>query len=171
MTKEIGTLKELNVKPGDVVESMSGTEIWPRGLQTFTEEGWVFDGEGDSWGPNAKIGLYPMSATFRIVSRASEVIADTPKLWKDMTPEEKGALLLAEHEGKVIEYGYNGSDFCRVKPNDGKWVDGYNYRVKPEPVVEENEIRHYNERYGWYRITFDLVDGKPDCNSVKMESL
>jgi hypothetical protein len=37
---------------------------------------------------------------WRIVSRAPAA----PKLWRDMTPEEKGALLLAAHEGKVIEY-------------------------------------------------------------------
>jgi len=53
--------------------------------------------------------------------------ADTPKLWRDMTDSEKGALLLAHHEGKVIER------HCR----DGWravlhtfWHDDVAYRVK-----------------------------------------
>ena len=57
----------------------------------------------------------------------------TPKLWRDMTPEEKGALLLAHHEGRVIE----------VWRYDDKWVgtephwNGFNfYRVKPAPPRE-----------------------------------
>ena len=61
------------------------------------------------------------------------------KLWKDMTPEEKGALLLAYHEGKVIEwcYGY-GKEFY-VNGSSAEeglhpvWADCCSYRVKPEP--------------------------------------
>ena len=113
-----------------------------------------------------------------------------PKLWKDMTPEEKGALLLARHEGKVIEW--NG-----LHTATGKWVgwtdcgdgylwdgtfsgNGFAYRVKPEPVVVtvvmtggvfSGFARGDEEPDDTHRITFDLVDGKPDCNSVKMEEI
>ena len=110
-----------------------------------------------------------------------------PKLWKDMTPEEKGALLLAHHEGKEIEWSSTDG------PNmwcDGKWrpcnavgkFPEYAYRVKPEPVVETVTLfgqagfcwafSHLQEDDGdTHRITFDLVDGKPDCNSIKMEEI
>lgn len=58
-----------------------------------------------------------------------------PKLWKDMTPEEKGALLLAHHEGKTIEY-FDPSHQDWVKSEFLK-LDNLAYRVKPaEPVVE-----------------------------------
>ena len=129
------------------------------------------------------ISWKPDGVRYKMREPETDLIAEwwgEPKLWKDMTPEEKGALLLAAHEGKVIEYGYSGSDFCRVKPDDGKWVDGYNYRVKPEPYRRQVSL-YFGElkqgalvsrvRTDTHRITFDLVDGKPDCNSVKMESL
>lgn len=55
---------------------------------------------------------------------------DEPTLWRDMTPEEKGALLLAKYEGKVIDtyvhpvwVSYQGSIY-----------HGDAYRIRPEPV-------------------------------------
>jgi hypothetical protein len=58
-----------------------------------------------------------------------------PKLWKDMTREEKGALLLAEHEGKVIEaFGVSYPDVWYE--TDPCWDDECPYRIKPEPKRE-----------------------------------
>ena len=57
-----------------------------------------------------------------------------PKLWRDMAPEEKGALLLAEHEGEFIEaFGVEMPDEWR---RDGypSWADDVAYRVKPDPA-------------------------------------
>jgi len=56
-------------------------------------------------------------------------------MWKDMTDEEKGALLLAKHKGRAIqttiEQKYPGG-WHLVDP---QWTDGQHYRVKPaEPV-------------------------------------
>ena len=71
-----GTLAELQVEPGDVVECISGTYLWPSVTQTITPEGWVFDGEGCSWGPNgwgpngANIPGYPCRPEFLLISRA-----------------------------------------------------------------------------------------------------
>jgi hypothetical protein len=98
MTNETGTLKELNVKPGDVVECIDndGLEWWTIGKH-YDVAGWGSPADDDG----SKYGSFPdpqPSVMFRIIARAS----DTPKLWRDMTPEEKGALLLAHHEGKVI---------------------------------------------------------------------
>lgn len=65
------------------------------------------------------------------------------KTWGEMTPEEKGALLLAHHEGKVIEVWY---PFAEVwVPKDCSFLDSDKYRVKPEePKVEE---KVFNEAY------------------------
>lgn len=114
------------------------------------------------------------------------------KLWKDMTPEEKGALLLAYHEGKVIEWCYG---FCepspfRVNGSSDKggmepcWDPKCYYRVKPELVVTEVVINGGATAGVWgfdsilspcvedtHKITFNLVDGEPDCNSIKMMKL
>lgn len=107
-------------------------------------------------------------------------VDDAPKLWLDMTPEEKGALLLAHHEGKAIELfiGDDGWEAC-----DPYWADFVAYRVKPEPVVETVTLYGYNynkdqwafgttkEYEDTHRITFNVADGKTDCASVKMEEL
>lgn len=113
---------------------------------------------------------------------------DSPKLWKDMTPEEKGALLLAQHEGRPIEY-YNSKrldKWCEVKGRS-IFCDFGAYRVKPEPVRVTRAMTglamSQAGQPGWasfstmpgdgdtHRITFDIVDGVIDCSSVKMEEL
>ena len=111
----------------------------------------------------------------------------TPTLWRDMTPEEKLALLLAEREGSQMQ----------VYVGPGAWIDGGGwddiecplweekaaYRAKPQPVRETVTLYGEAHTIGWcfspdsgidnetHRLTFDLIDGKPDCNSVKMEEL
>jgi len=111
---------------------------------------------------------------------------DKPKIWRDMTPEEKGALLLAHHEGKDIEaFGVSYLD---------RWEDIYficdkdcAYRVKPEPKRKTVTAKlcidahgtslhmrpHYRDNYGdhafYFTLTFDTIDGKPDPSSTKIE--
>lgn len=103
---------------------------------------------------------------------------ETPKLWRDMTDAEKGALLLAKHEGKVIEF-FDGDKWA--KPINVVWYDWNAYRVKPEHV-RETVVRYGSPQDNWWltskqsnrdthRITFDLIDGKPDCSTIKMEKI
>ena len=97
-----------------------------------------------------------------------------------MTPEEKGALLLAAHEGKVIEYKGPSSDWTVGTPF---WAESHAYRIKPEPKVEAVTVyMKLNCNGNWIGteskhcthkayVTFNLIDGKPDCASVKMECI
>jgi hypothetical protein len=94
--------------------------------------------------------------------------------WGKMTPEEKGALLLAYHEGKVVEFYLSRSWDAIHEPN---WLTEFPYRVKPTTkTVElwsESGVYFYG---GWmlgdnYKITFDTVDGKPDWSTLKGETL
>jgi len=102
---------------------------------------------------------------------------DTPKLWRDMTPEEKGVLLLAHHEGKVIEC-YNGDKW--FESEYPAFMDDQEYRIRPEPKVETVTLwggigRSWNacsfRHDDTHRITFETIDGKPDCASIKMEEI
>lgn len=127
MTK-IGTLKELGVKPGDVVEYKEWNGVWIRGV---IRNNMVAEMDIGAKQPVSESSL----KAWRLISRAAE----TPKLWRDMTPEEKGALLLAAHEGKVIEYRSTGmSSWHRWNSymiNDhgcGEFMASASYRVKPE---------------------------------------
>jgi len=80
---------------------------------------------------------------------------DTPKLWGDMTDAEKGALLLAHHEGKVIEWQFpekgKSKDWVTV-PAEMYWNSGYAYRVRPEPSflpLEAGKTYRTAERGDW----------------------
>lgn len=104
---------------------------------------------------------------------------ETPKTWSEMTPEEKGALLLARHEGKEIQFYAKNSSWTDLYQSFN-WFHGTAYRVKPEPKRETVQI--YGPVYSndqcvfgsscreyTHRITFDLIDGKPVCDSIRME--
>jgi hypothetical protein len=100
---------------------------------------------------------------------------NTPKLWRDMTDAEKGALLLAHHEGKGIEMLFCSGEWVTVTP---QWATNAAYRIRPEPKRETVTLYANDMAYGYaieavegHRITFDLIDGKPDITSIKMEEL
>jgi hypothetical protein len=184
MTK-IGTLKELDVKPGDVVELVECPYYYPPEGTLFT----IVD-RGNRWVAERESGRYvPLECgwNFRIVSRASEAQPDIDlsnpdrKTWRKMTDAEKGAMLLAKHEGKVIEFSFSGITHWK-RINDPSFNRGAAYRVKPE-LVRETVALMNDKNCGWsfyedsgtykntHRITFDLVDGEPDVTSIKMEKL
>lgn len=157
------TLKELNAKPGDVVQFFGGEEYTVMPNKSLKH-------------PNGSIEPYfywDTTGYFTVVSRAE----DTPTKWGDMTPEQKGALLLAHHEGKVIEWYYDlACEFSLT--NSPVWGDSLAYRIKPEPKIKEVVLHGAGNEWGQackassedtHRITFNTVDGVPDCSSVKME--
>ena len=161
------TLKELNVQPGDVVEWISQPDFGHMTVISAKN----FEARGvrvvlSKHGP----GIF-IHEKFRIISRAS----DTPKLWRDMTAEEKGALLLAHHEKKGIDF-WNDGEWDESSP---AWHPDNAYRIRPEPKVETVTF-YWNLGQSAFttkgvasthRITFNLIDGKPGCDSVKMEKL
>jgi len=112
--------------------------------------------------------------TTEIVSEWAE---KTPKRWGDMTSEEKGALLLAHHEGKVIEVRAENCDIWYIRENPNWSEDGI-FRIRHEPIVEL-ELVFWNGHDFWdchgngetHRITFLTIDGEPDVNSIRMEKL
>jgi len=130
MTK-IGTLKELGVKPGDVVEWVGKVG---RSKDFVEYEISHFDGE-NYYHKDGSLGdiLSPIEP-FRLISRAAE----TPKLWRDMTPEEKGALLLAHHEGKPFEFTRSSMGYkWMIVAGRPEWCYGNAYRIKPERTKSE----------------------------------
>ena len=163
---KVGTLAELGVKVGDVVEVFGGLRWKIIGIGP--------DGEYLINDPPAK--CLSQTLPFRIISRANTA-DETPKTWGEMSDAEKGTLLLAKHEGKVIEYGYSGPYFLHEKPNDGKWVEIYLYRIKPEPVVETVVMYASDKMKGFglcrgdksvHKLTFKKIDGEIDYTTVKM---
>ena len=105
-------------------------------------------------------------------------MTEHPKLWRDMTAAEKGALLLAEHEGKVIQFWdkFGFEDWCDIEPS---WEDDSAYRVKPEPKVETVVVTgFFNGTSGWvfgrqsvapldtHRLTLTIIDGEVQREAI-----
>ena len=109
------------------------------------------------------------------------------KPWGDLTDPEKGALLLAYHEKKVIQWSYRQDVFVVSSSTEGGsypcWANDVVYRVKPEPVVEQVKIYTGKLTGPWgytagnssinrtHAITFNVIDGEIDCPSIKIEKL
>ena len=109
-----------------------------------------------------------------------------PTPWKEMTDEEKGALLLARINGATLQTKAYGSDWSDKDFSNNKFHSDFVYRIKPDPVVETVTLKggvyedcayffdvFEQNKKSWYthRITFETVDGVPDCSTVKMDKL
>lgn len=169
----MATLRELDVKAGDVARNKEGAKFTVGRIGSCVAFGFTtFPGgaviDGDFYGLD---GL----STWEIAYRAS----DAPKTWGEMTDAEKGALLLANQEGKVIEClsVVNWHECSEVV-----WDRDCAYRIKPEPVCEVVTLEgaNYGKEWGFdehkdnkatHRITFETIDGRPDCSTIKMEPL
>ena len=105
------------------------------------------------------------------------------KPWKYLTDTEKGALLLAHHERKVIQFfsqTYSQWLDC-TSAGSPAWAGDDTYRVKPvvKEVVMFTKIP--SSCWGWtadgygvgrtHKITFNTIGGEPDCSSIIMEKL
>lgn len=175
---EVGTLKELDVKPGDVVEFVSGS----RGYEWQNKEfsGVLFKCDDEDMHVSLLDGSDGFSGknahTWKIFSRAS----DTPKTWGGMTDAEKGALLLAELRGETIESSHNRGKKWKDKPNK-LWHERHSYRIKSEPKRETVAFRGHidagiffrgiNSVKPQVRISFDMIDGEPDTDTIRMERI
>ena len=97
---------------------------------------------------------------------------EQPKIFRDMTDAEKGALLLAAHRGKVIEAHCDNNGWVVGYPS---WDIDIPYRVKPEPVTGSVTLHGvdltyhslhpgpttvYDGDYTRMNFTFPTVDGK-----------
>ena len=101
----VGTIAELDVKPGDVVEhatygngkgvSVKGHLIISAALG-ISKSGVVVVGSDTE-------------STFRIISRAEHTAkTDAPTLFGELSDAEKGVLLLANHGGQGVQAHING---------------------------------------------------------------
>lgn len=111
---------------------------------------------------------------------------DGPTVWENMTDEDKGALLLAHHEGEDIERCYHSYGNW-IKVQDPMFSPKSAYRIKPKPkmgkVVLYGACFGKGESASWrflqeglcgdmsHFITFNTIDGEPDPKTIKMAKL
>ena len=175
------TLAELDVKPGDVV-TLAGKSQSHHTLHHMTGDGRWCTGE-------AEYSHLVRDPVWRIVSRANEPTEDKPKTWGPWIGRTVGQNM--DHLGLVIVdwMDARGMTCCAVDDdNDGTEANTLNwdrcgnpvvaYRIRKEPVrgtvsdsVKIEAGRIYNSLTPTHRITFDTIDGKPDCSSIVMEAI
>ena len=99
-----------------------------------------------------------------------------PTLWGDMTDAEKGALLLAKHDGKEIESFFSLTGWVSYQ---GLFYQEKAYRIKPEPeVITYNWFGTFADGFSDMAATdathilkFNTINGEPDLSSIKMEKI
>jgi hypothetical protein len=170
MKIEVG--KYYRTRNGRKVGPMAGVNFkWVRGKDSGLDPEWNNDG-------TCREGF---------TTYDDELIAewtDTPKTWGEMTNAEKGALLLARHEGKEIEFASIFELEWRTV-NNPMWADVYAYRIKPKQQRETVTLYGYVQIDGngaqfdncWgpsstntHRLTFTTTDGKPATGTFTNEN-
>ena len=168
----------MKIEQGKFYRTRDGRKVGP--MEGYTSK-WVsgFDNTFDKEWRNDGTNLGTMYGGMTSADDLIEEWVETPKTWSEMTDAEKGALLLAEHEGKDIEcFQKTLNDWVAV--NYPMFNPDIAYRVKSEPKREAVRLYggvYYNNRWVWgdaqksdtHCITFDTVNGKPVCDSIRME--
>lgn len=169
---EMGMLKELNVKPGDVVQSMSENSYFFAAPKEYTihEDRTIRDDMGK------KVDVDKHTHMFRIISRANT----TPDLTAITTPfgllDKATQDALRAHGGPYESYDVRGWH----NVSNPSWVVYRVYRVKPQPTVET--VDSWLMPSGWItaacnpigntpvRVTFTRTNGVIDLDSYKVEA-
>ena len=135
------TLKELNVQVGDVVQCVTASGHWLKCGEEYTVK------DDNTVGGTHILALN--QSTFRIISRAKKYTS-----WK-FTPAPENAETHTMLDGSIA------------------------WRVVVEPVIEIVTKYRHADNGGWtdiqycknpsHRLTYNTIDGVPDCAWVKME--
>lgn len=113
--------------------------------------------------------------TFCVSDSVIELIDGVPVKWRDMTDEEKGALLLARHERRKIEKRFGTKWIWVDRP---KFFEDDLYRIAHEPEVVTVQKCYGINKYGIllggttsHEISYKVVDGEVDCDSFEVRKL
>lgn len=103
-----------------------------------------------------------------------------PITFENLSDAEKGALLLAEHNGEIVQiYSERHKEGWTKKSNRFMFNNHHQYRIKPAPKKTTIYFRKMEcgvwtatgYKFAEYTLTFDEVDGVPITSSVKMEEV
>ena len=148
---ETGTLKELNVKPGDVVEYAHENQYI------------VCEGNKLQWSDGTiKDYLCWDTGKFTLVSRAPDLTAiTTPFGLLDEATQD----VLRAHGGPYEMW--DGAEWDEGIPS---WYGDYTYRVKPGPVIEIETMKITNaDGMPMAYVSVTTRDGKPDWSTLQVQ--
>lgn len=170
---ETGTLKELNVKPGDVVECVDhgvSEDHLTFGKYYDIVNGPMLQTDMGSWWGDGVLAhtAFPMLAKFRILSRATP----TPDLTAITTPfgllDEAIKKAMRAHGGPYEMW--DGEEWDEGIPS---WYGDCTYRVKPSPISETIRVTITNDDQDGLFIAEATVitrNGKPDWSTLQVHN-
>lgn len=108
-----------------------------------------------------------------------------PPAFGELTDAQKVDIMLHEARCGGLEVWHGGSGKWLARSDVGRpiWESEARYRKKPQPVRDtvtlnvdgdgfiEGSVSFADKGIHTHRITFDTIDGKPVCDSIKMEEL
>lgn len=124
------------------------------------------DVAGFDWYPDGRLSTSDRPHDEDLVEKATG-----PITWSDLTPDAKGLLLLAYHEGKQIQMYFDAER--EWEDVDPQWAPNRAYRVKPtrttvsifgyiDMLGDDGSWAEWAEdAAGQYVITVELENGKP----------
>jgi hypothetical protein len=169
----------LKIEAGKYYRTRDGRKVGPM----YKSDGeWVCDNMIDEYIPmwNLKTGVanfttegpksdYPQYDL--IAEWADEPAA--PKLWRDMTP---GTQVQVFRDGRGWQDGFTFLAYHSVDPGywaevDPSWAGDCKFRIRPEPKRETVALC-WKKCLAMQQIgTIDLINGKPDPASVKLDEI
>lgn len=162
----------MKIEEGKYYKTRSGKKVGPAEATSCREFPWNIPHKDGFYaytaGGESCLGWRDDDVVEQLVEKGDEEM--TYKTWGEMTPEEKGALLLAHHEGRDIEFRWRSDTWYETDP---EWHPSLFYRVKPEePKIEEKVFDEvhlevtaipytYSRGWGGGTATVTYTDGKP----------
>lgn len=193
---EIGTLKELNVQPGDVVGHQAEAPDITWTCAEICGPNHMWAGQYRLKDSNGRIGIFHgvYDRKWRIISRAEPKGITRSGVTRCLLEQASAALeqfsaawraLSEPAEPEGITWGEWGRIRVGEEGDVQMWCKGdvtlYRYPAPKQPVVEM--VAMFGANYGaWtfdmeqqegdtHRITFNVIDGKPDWSTLRGEAL
>jgi hypothetical protein len=179
----------LKIEAGKFYRTRNGRKVGP--MEAFeTTDGYNWRSRGDVKGFWSDAGQRQNIALRETTDLIAEW-SDAPDLTAITTPfgllDAETQDALRKHGGPYEAFVQNECGFeWRRQGYDGVTMETHRalaWRVKPTPPAPKVEtVTLHGERYQWgqaikacaedtHRITFDLIDGEPDCSTIRMVKL
>ena len=101
-----------------------------------------------------------------------QFLNEDKRIWDKLTDEEKGKLLVAFYEGKVVQEWCGDEGNCEYDWYDfydscehPEWADGI-WRIKPEPVKEVHWCNDYKDGRAVWHHSREAADRKADGHRI-----
>jgi hypothetical protein len=190
----------MRIEEGKFYRTCGGQRVGPIKRYQGTDHFHLGFGDSDLWKPDGTgVGNADLVAELPTdTAKPERPVSDydwdardeAPKLWRDMTPEEKGAFWVKVYRGGAVEYSRDAIEWHPDYTFEPDFHGDLYYRIRPEPKRETVTVTGgLGSAWGFYEygtspsethsITFDMIDGDlppgtythPDGHTITVERI